>query len=114
MADLLSRNRRPLYRGGGETDSMQLAAADRSLGANPDDARHWPVPRRQAWFAFVMSFLLMVFDFMDRQIVVSTFPALKAEWGLSDKQLGALTSVVAVTVALFASPSPCWPTVGAG
>ncbi len=63
---------------------MQLASADRSLGADPDQARHWPVPRRQAWFAFGMSFLLMVFDFMDRQIVVSMFPALKAEWALSD------------------------------
>jgi hypothetical protein len=43
------------------------------------------VPRRQAWFALVMAFLLMVFDYMDRQVVVAMFPALKAEWDLSDK-----------------------------
>jgi predicted MFS family arabinose efflux permease len=83
---------------------MRISAAEKSPGADPDRAHHWPVPRRQAWFAFVMSFLLMCFDFMDRQIVVSMFPALKAEWGLSDKQLGALTAVVSVTVAVFAFP----------
>ena len=83
---------------------MQIAAADKSLGTDPTRAEHWPVPRRQAWFAFVMAFLLMVFDYMDRQVVVSMFPALKAEWGLSDKQLGALTAAVSITVAVFAFP----------
>lgn len=83
---------------------MQIAASDKSLGTDPTRAEHWPVPRRQAWFAFVMAFLLMVFDFMDRQIVVAMFPALKAEWGLSDKELGALTAVVSITVAVFAFP----------
>lgn len=83
---------------------MHFATADKSLGTDPDRARHWPVPRRQAWFAFTMSFLLMVFDFMDRQIVVSMFPALKAEWDLSDKELAALTAAVSITVAVFAFP----------
>ena len=46
----------------------------------------------------------MVFDYVDRQVIVSLFPHLKAEWGLSDKQLGALVSVVSVTVALGALP----------
>jgi len=83
---------------------MQIAASDKSLGTDPTRAEHWPVPRRQAWFAFVMAFLLMVFDYMDRQVVVSMFPALKAEWGLSDKELGALTAAVSITVAVFAFP----------
>jgi MFS family permease len=83
---------------------MHFASADKSLGTDPTRAEHWPVPRRQAWFAFVMAFLLMAFDFMDRQIVVAMFPALKAEWGLSDKELGALTAAVSITVAVFAFP----------
>ncbi len=83
---------------------MQIAASDKSLGTDPTRAEHWPVPRRQAWFAFVMAFLLMVFDYMDRQVVVSMFPALNAEWGLSDKELGALTAAVSITVAVFAFP----------
>lgn len=57
-----------------------------------------------AWFAFAMTLALMVFDYIDRQVIVSLFPYIKADWGLSDKQLGALVSVVSVTVALGALP----------
>ncbi len=59
---------------------------------------------RQAWFAFVMTVGLMIFDYVDRQVIVSLFPHLKAEWNLSDKQLGALVSVVSVTVAIAGIP----------
>lgn len=57
-----------------------------------------------AWFAFAMTIGLMVFDYVDRQVIVSIFPHLKADWGLSDKQLGGLASVVSVIVALGAIP----------
>ena len=60
--------------------------------------------RGQAWFAFAMTLALMIFDYVDRQVIVSLFPYLKAEWHLSDKQLGALVSVVSVTVAIGAVP----------
>ena len=46
----------------------------------------------------------MIFDYVDRQVIVSLFPHLKAEWGLSDTQLGALVSVVSVTVAIGGIP----------
>ena len=46
----------------------------------------------------------MLVDYIDRQVIVSLFPYMKAEWDLSDKQLGALVSVVSVTVALGALP----------
>jgi MFS transporter, Spinster family, sphingosine-1-phosphate transporter len=59
---------------------------------------------RAAWFAFAMSVALMVFDYVDRQVIVSLFPHLKAEWGLSDVQLGALVSAISLTVALFGIP----------
>jgi predicted MFS family arabinose efflux permease len=57
-----------------------------------------------AWFAFAMTIGLMLTDYIDRQVVVSLFPYIKAEWALSDKQLGALVSVVSVTVAIGALP----------
>ena len=60
--------------------------------------------RRRAWTVFGMAFALMALDFIDRQVVVATFPYLKAEWGLSDTQLGALVSVVSVSVAMGAFP----------
>jgi predicted MFS family arabinose efflux permease len=71
----------------------------------PADSEHgYLVPKSQAWFAFGLSFLLMTFDFIDRQIVVSMFPYLKAEWALTDRELGALISVVSVTIAAGTLP----------
>lgn len=60
--------------------------------------------RGPAWFAFVMTIGLMLVDYVDRQVIVSLFPYMKTEWGLSDKQLGSLVSVVSITVALGALP----------
>lgn len=53
---------------------------------------------REAWFAFAMTFALMFFDFVDRQVIVSLFPHIRSAWHLSDKQLGSLVSVVSVVV----------------
>ncbi len=74
-----------------------------SLGLH-DAAGGYLIGRGQAWFAFAMTFALMLFDYIDRQVIVSVFPHLRAEWSLSDKQLGSLVSVVSVTVALAGIP----------
>ncbi|MDM0015367.1 MFS transporter [Variovorax sp. J22P168] len=70
----------------------------------PADPGDYLVSRRQAWFAFAMSFGLMLFDYIDRQVIVSLFPYIKSEWQLSDKQLGALVSIISIVVALGALP----------
>jgi MFS family permease len=74
---------------------------DLPLSAQGDNYLFGP---RQAWFAFAMTVGLMIFDYVDRQVIVSLFPHLKAEWGLSDIQLGALVSAVSVTVAIGGIP----------
>jgi predicted MFS family arabinose efflux permease len=80
-----------------------------SVQLTADEAR--PVPHDSylfgpgaAWFAYAMTLGLMVMDYVDRQVIVSLFPHMKAEWGLTDTQLGALVSVVSVTVAIGALP----------
>lgn len=78
---------------------MDLHALDKA--APKDDYLFGKGP---AWFAFAMTLGLMIFDYIDRQVIVSLFPYLKAEWDLSDKQLGAVVSVVSLTVALGALP----------
>jgi predicted MFS family arabinose efflux permease len=60
--------------------------------------------RREAAIAFVLTLALMVFDYATRQIIVSVFPYLKTLWSLSDTQLGALVSIVSVTVAIAGIP----------
>lgn len=59
---------------------------------------------REAWRTFTLVFLLMMVDYIDRQVIVSLFPALKAEFGWSDTQLGALVSVVPLMVAIASMP----------
>jgi len=68
------------------------------------DAQDYLAGPRAAWFAYAMTVALMLMDYIDRQVIVSLFPYMKRDWGLSDAQLGSLVSVVSVTVALGALP----------
>jgi len=47
---------------------------------------------------------LLLSDYMSRQVLSAVFPFLKADWGLTDTQLGSLTSIVALTVGILAVP----------
>ena len=56
------------------------------------------------WVVFALTFGLLLSDYMSRQVLSAVFPFLKLEWALTDTELGALTSVVALTVGLLAVP----------
>jgi MFS family permease len=62
------------------------------------------IPRPYAWIVFALTFGLLLSDYMSRQVLNVVFPLLKAEWNLSDTQLGSLSGVVSVAVGLFAFP----------
>lgn len=64
-----------------------------------------PVTRRHAYFVFALLFLLYMFDYIDRLIVVSIFPFLKADWGISDTQCGLLVSTVYWSILMFSFPA---------
>ncbi len=57
-----------------------------------------------AWLVFALSFGLLISDYMARQVLNAVFPMLKAEWSLSDSQLGLLSGIVAVMVGLLTFP----------
>ncbi len=61
-------------------------------------------PRLYAWLVFALTFGLLLSDYMSRQVLNAVFPLLKAEWGLSDTQLGSLSGVVALLVGLLTFP----------
>lgn len=65
--------------------------------------RAHPVPR-YAWLVFALTFGLLISDYMARQVLNAVFPMLKAEWALSDGQLGLLSGVVALMVGLLTFP----------
>jgi MFS family permease len=63
-----------------------------------------PAPRAFAWVVFALTFGLLLSDYMSRQVLNAVFPLLKAEWHLSDTQLGSLGGVVALMVGLLTFP----------
>ncbi|MBR1301267.1 MFS transporter [Bradyrhizobium sp. AUGA SZCCT0042] len=63
-----------------------------------------PVSRAYAWAVFALTFGLMLSDYLSRQVIGAVMPALKAEWGLLDTQLGMLVSVVSLVVGLLTVP----------
>ena len=65
--------------------------------------RQLPIPR-YAWVVFALTFSLLISDYMARQVLNAVFPLLKAEWALTDGQLGLLSGVVAIMVGLLTFP----------
>ena len=57
-----------------------------------------------AWLVFALTFGLLISDYMARQVLNAVFPLLKADWALSDGQLGFLSGVVALMVGLLTCP----------
>ncbi|MFN5778657.1 MAG: MFS transporter, partial [Novosphingobium sp.] len=57
-----------------------------------------------ASLVFALSFGLLISDYMARQVLNAVFPLLKAEWSLTDSQLGLLSGVVAIMVGLLTFP----------
>lgn len=56
-------------------------------------------------YIFSLLFLLYMFDYIDRMVVVSLFPYLKIDWGLSDTQCGLMVSVVYWSIVVFSLPA---------
>lgn len=69
-----------------------------------DPARPRTAASRYAWIVFALTFGLLLSDYMSRQVLNAVFPVLKAEWSLTDTQLGSLSSIVALLVGLLTFP----------
>ncbi|WP_150292801.1 MFS transporter [Sphingobium estronivorans] len=57
-----------------------------------------------SWIVFALAFGLLISDYMSRQVLNAVFPLLKAQWSLSDRELGLLSGVVALMVGLLTFP----------
>ena len=80
---------------------MAVLSLEQAGGDRPGAA---PRPAAYAWVVFALTFGLLISDYMARQVLNAVFPLLKAEWALSDTQLGALSGVVALMVGLLTFP----------
>jgi MFS family permease len=66
-----------------------------------------PAPARAttyAWLVLALTFGLLLSDYMSRQLLAAVFPLLKADWRLTDSQLGALGGVVPLAVGVLTLP----------
>ena len=59
---------------------------------------------KPSWTVFWLLFLLYMFDYMDRMVIVSLFPFLKGEMGMTDAQCGLLVSAVYWSILAFSFP----------
>src|SRR3954452_9252184 len=57
-----------------------------------------------SWVVCALAFGLLISDYMARQVLNAVFPLLKAEWSLTDGQLGFLSGVVALMVGVLTVP----------
>ena len=84
---------------------MSLAMSDVEEPASSRLAMLEPMASKTyAWSVFALTFGLMLSDYLSRQVIGAVFPFLKADWGVSDSQLGALVSVVSVMVGVLTIP----------
>ncbi len=61
--------------------------------------------KKQPWTVFWLLFLLYMFDYMDRMVIVSLFPFLKQDMGMTDAQCGLLVSAVYWSILIFSFPA---------
>jgi MFS family permease len=66
--------------------------------------RGYLLSRGYSYYVFALLFLLYMFDYIDRLVVVSLFPFIKGEWGLSDTECGMLVSAVYWSILVFSFP----------
>ncbi|HSR10060.1 MAG TPA: MFS transporter [Thermodesulfobacteriota bacterium] len=62
------------------------------------------VSRGHSYYVFALLFLLYMFDYIDRMVVVSLFPYLKNDFGLSDTECGLLVSTVYWSIVVLSVP----------
>lgn len=60
--------------------------------------------RQSRTILMVLMCTAYLFDYADRMVVASLLPMIKADWHCSDAQLGMLTSIVSLFIALFVLP----------
>lgn len=85
-----------------ELEDMALQAQTARVEGHADPAAR--IPRTFAWMVLALTIGLLLSDYMSRQVLNVVFPLLKAEWSLTDKQLGTLGSIVPLMVGVLTVP----------
>ena len=60
--------------------------------------------KRYSNYIFILLFLLYMFDYIDRMVITSMFPAIEKDWGITHAQSGMLVSAVYWAIVLLTFP----------
>jgi len=71
---------------------------------NSNDQQDYLFSKGYSYYTFGLLFLLYMFDYIDRMVIVSLFPYLKQDWGLTDTQCGLLVSSVYWSIVILSFP----------
>jgi MFS family permease len=71
---------------------------------NNNDQQDYLFSKGYSYYIFGLLFLLYMFDYIDRMVIVSLFPYLKQDWGLTDTQCGLLVSTVYWSIVILSFP----------
>lgn len=74
-----------------------------STDCTPDN--EWPVGKKAAFYTAAVAFGLGMFDFIDRQVLAAIIPFIKAEWQLTDTEVGMMIAIVNVAIPIMVIPS---------
>lgn len=70
-----------------------------------NNGEEYLISKGYSYFTFSLLFLVYMFNYIDRLVVVSFFPFLKRDWGLSDAECGMLVSTVYWSIIAFSIPA---------
>jgi predicted MFS family arabinose efflux permease len=71
---------------------------------NNANSEGYLISKGYSYYVFTLLFLLYMFDYIDRMVVVSLFPFIKAEWGVTDTECGMLVSAVSWSIVILTFP----------
>jgi MFS family permease len=80
------------------------ASVTTTVEKRPVDPEVRTGPTAYAWLVMALALGLLLSDYMSRQLLSAVFPLLKAEWRLTDTQLGSLGGVVPLAVGVLTLP----------
>jgi MFS family permease len=71
---------------------------------NTENNEGYLFSKRYSYYVFALLFLLYMFDYIDRMVITSMFPAIEKDWGISHTQSGMLVSAVYWAIVLLTFP----------
>jgi MFS family permease len=71
---------------------------------NPENQNGYLFSKKYSNYIFLLLFLLYMFDYIDRMVITSMFPAIEKDWDISHTQSGMLVSAVYLAIVLLTFP----------